>query len=340
MKTPDILIVDDDPGMIRVMATALRGAGRMRFATSGTQALAQLAEGAPDLVLLDADMPGLNGFEVCQRMKLMPGLADVPVIFVTGFNSTQDELRGLDAGASDFITKPISEPLLVARVRTQLRIKALTDELRAVAATDALTGAANRRSFDATLPREWRRALRASQPLSLLMLDVDHFKAYNDHLGHPEGDECLRRVGRCIQAALRRPNDTLARYGGEEFVVLLPDTDARGALVVADRVHEQLRAAALPHAALGPGALVTLSIGLCTLDPAVHHPLPDHADPLAPRAGPTADDLLRTADAALYAAKQAGRARSCQLALAGQGQPGTVMPVVAQAAKTAHEVQA
>lgn len=300
MKPPEILLVDDDPGMIQVMARALRDLGRLRFATSGEQALSHMADAAPDLVLLDADMPGLNGFQVCRRMKEQPHLADVPVIFVTGYSSTEDELRGLEAGASDFISKPVSEPLLVARACTQLRVKALTDRLRAVAVTDALTGVANRRSFDEALPLEWARAHRTGQPLSLLMVDVDHFKAYNDCYGHPGGDECLRNVGSAMGLALRRPTDLLTRYGGEEFAALLPATDLAGAEDVAARIHSALQAAALPHARSTTAAHVTVSIGIGLY-------LPGALAASAAGSPPDGNELTRVADEALYAAKQSGR---------------------------------
>ena len=308
MKIPQLLLVDDDPGMIQVMAKALNGMGRLRFATSGAQALAQMAEDAPDVVLLDADMPGLKGFDVCARMKDDARLGEVPVIFVTGHTSPEDELRGLEAGAADFIAKPIREALLVARVRTQLRMKALTDQLRAVACTDALTGAANRRSFDESLVREWRSALRQGQPLSLLMVDVDHFKAYNDLYGHQDGDDCLRQVAQALEAAARRPTDVVARYGGEEFAILLPSADRSGAEEVARRLAAELRRRALPHGGSKTASHVTASVGISTFEggPAAGTSRFTALDSAAPSV--TADDLVRAADVALYAAKRAGRA--------------------------------
>jgi len=322
MKTPDLLLVDDDPGMIQVMARALSGLGRLRFATGGEQALRQMADATPDLVLLDGDMPGLNGLEVCRRMKGDPQLAGVPVIFVTGQNSAEDELRGLETGASDFIAKPISEPLLVARARTQLRVKALTDELRAMASTDGLTGVANRRSFDEALAREWRRQQRSGQPLSLLLVDVDHFKAYNDHYGHQGGDACLRSVAQALAEARRRPADLAARYGGEEFALLLPDTDRDGADYVARRIMELIEALALPHESSRTAPHVTVSVGISYLDQIHADRRPAGAGPATPGESPEA--LLRAADIALYAAKQAGRARACCLDLLDVDSPQRV----------------
>jgi diguanylate cyclase (GGDEF)-like protein len=328
MKTPQLLLVDDDPGMIQVMAKALHGMGRLRFATSGVQALAQMADDAPDVVLLDADMPGLKGFDVCARMRDDARLSEVPVIFVTGHTSPEDELRGLEAGAADFIAKPIREALLVARVRTQLRMKALTDQLRAVACTDALTGAANRRSFDEALDREWRSALRQRQPLSLLMVDVDHFKAYNDLYGHQDGDGCLRQVAQALEAAVKRPADVVARYGGEEFAVLLPGADRRGAEEVARRLAEELRHRALPHAGSKTAAHITASVGISTFEDGE---LTRSGEPLqAQRTGAQAahpDDLVRAADVALYAAKKAGRACAWRIDMRDAAHPERALPI-------------
>lgn len=336
MKTAQLLLVDDDPGMIQVMAKALTGLGRLRFATSGGQALAQMNEAPPDVVLLDADMPGLKGLDVCARMKRDPRLSEVPVIFVTGHTSPEDELRGLEAGAADFIAKPIREALLVARVRTQLRMKALTDELRAVACTDALTGAANRRSFDETLDREWRNALRQGQPLSLLMVDVDHFKAYNDFYGHQEGDECLRQISLALHQAVKRPTDMVARYGGEEFAVLLPGANSVGAEAVARRLAEELRLRALPHAKSSTASCITASVGICTFDrtgPTVSD-RPGAAP--SPISAPEPEDLVRAADVALYAAKRAGRARTWCIDIDDAKHPELARPSPSNAPAPAH----
>jgi len=301
--TAELLLVDDNPTMIQLLARMLAGTGRLRFATSGSAALAQLRELPADLVLLDAEMPGMSGFEVCSAMKADPALADVPVIFVTSHSDTEFELRGLESGAVDFIAKPVSEPLLLARVRTQLRIKRLTDELRRLASVDALTGVANRRSFDEALEREWQRALRDGEPLALLMVDVDHFKKYNDHYGHPAGDACLQSVARAIAQATQRPGDMAARYGGEEFTLLLPRTTLVGAEHIAQRLQEAVAALALAHAASPTRPTVSVSVGVSARVPG--------SPP-----GVTPADLVASADQMLYQAKAGGRARHCAQALA------------------------
>lgn len=304
--TTELLLVDDNPTMVQLLARMLAGMGRLRFATNGAAALEQLRKLPADLVLLDAEMPGMSGFEVCEAMKADPALADVPVIFVTGHSDAAFELRGLEAGAVDFIAKPVSEPLLLARVRTQLRLKRLTDELRRLATVDGLTGLSNRRAFDAALEREWQRALRDGEPLALLLMDVDHFKKYNDHYGHPAGDACLQAVAGALQRMANRPADLAARYGGEEFALLLPHTTLEGAGHMAARVQDAVAALALPHAASPTRPTVSISIGVSGRMPET-----------PPALGPA--DLLARADQALYAAKTAGRARHDVLPLDSGG---------------------
>jgi diguanylate cyclase (GGDEF)-like protein len=305
-----LLLVDDNPAMIQLMARELSGFGELRFATRGELALQQVRGWHPDLILLDAEMPGMDGFQVCETVKADPELRDIPVIFVTGHDTPEAELHGLDVGAVDFIAKPISEPLLVARVRTQLRVKALTDELRRIATIDALTEVANRRSFDAVLEREWARGRRDGQPISLLLIDVDHFKRYNDRYGHPAGDTCLHAVAQALRRHLLRPADFVARYGGEEFAVLLPQTDDDGADLVAQRLLEAVSSLRIAHDGSDVAPHVTVSIGIASHLPASPGACAE-ATPPRPGAADGAGhlDLLRSADQALYAAKRAGRAR-------------------------------
>lgn len=308
---PCILLVDDDPSMIQVMGRLLSGLGAVRFATTGQAALEQMRDATPDLVLLDAEMPCMSGYQVCEAMQRDPGLRDVPVIFVTAHSGLEYELKGLGVGAVDFIGKPISEPLLVARVRTQLRVKQLTDELKRIATIDALTEVANRRSFDDALGREWKRSQRSGEPLSLLLIDVDHFKRYNDHYGHPAGDACLRLVADALRRSLLRPGDSAARYGGEEFALLLPQTARAGAQQVAERVLSAVNACCIPHEQSTTAPHVTVSIGVGSYDDDCDswvRPVdrPRLTEPLRV----SARDLVECADRALYRAKHAGRARA------------------------------
>jgi diguanylate cyclase (GGDEF)-like protein len=309
----DILLVDDNPTMIQVMARMLSGLGRLRFATNGAAALQQAREHAPDLVLLDAEMPGMNGFQVCEAIKADRDLQDIAVIFVTSHTDAEFELKGLEIGAVDFIAKPVSEPLLVARVQTHLRLKQATDELRRIAAIDSLTEVANRRSFDESLAREWQRGLRTGDPTSLLMIDVDHFKQFNDRYGHPAGDGCLRAIAQSLRGAVLRPADIVARYGGEEFAVLLPQTPRVGAEHVAQRMLYAVEALKIPHETSPVARHVTFSIGIGFYDGETSVGGPQAASAACKVVCHTADELVRSADQALYCAKQHGRAQAWRL---------------------------
>lgn len=318
-EQPRILLVDDDPTVIAALASILRDLGELRFATSAADALRIAHSAPPDLVLLDIEMPGMGGFELCTAMKETPLLADVPIIFITSHDSPEQEVTGLTLGAVDFIAKPPRPPLVVARVRTQLRMKKMQDKLRLGAHMDALTGIPNRRLFDDTLLREWQRARHLGTPLSLLLIDLDLFKAYNDRYGHVAGDHCLRTVANVMRGVIHRPSDMLARMGGEEFALLLPATHATGAQRVAQYLIDAMDALNLAHAGSTVSDHVTLSIGVSTYDQEAREPmsLPREAesgdDALRIELGPI--DLVAAADQALYAAKHAGRRTARFLAL-------------------------
>lgn len=305
-----ILLVDDDPSAIRLMSQMLAGLAEIRFAMNGRDALRLAQECNPGVIVLDAQLPDLSGFDVCALLKAAPSTADIPIIFVTSNDAADFEVSGFDVGAADYVTKPVRPAALQARVRTQLRLSEMTSELRRLTLTDALTGVANRRRFDEGLAREWRRCRRERVPLSLMLVDVDHFKLYNDHYGHPAGDECLNRVAKLLVSACQRPADLVARYGGEEFAVVMPATDRQGARHVAGLVTSAMASARLEHLRSPTSAHVTASLGLACLDPAS----PAWMHWAGPATGnDTLDDaqiLVRTADQALYAAKAAGRAQA------------------------------
>ncbi|MDZ5457384.1 diguanylate cyclase [Azohydromonas lata] len=319
-----ILIVDDDPVMLRALGRILADHAGRCFATSGADALQRALAEPPDLLLLDAELPGLSGFEVCRTLKRDARFAQVPVIFITSHGDERTEARVFELGAADFIAKPVSPLVLRARVATQLRLRRMTLELERLARTDALTGLANRRVFDERLSAECQRALRGGRPLALLLLDVDHFKAYNDCHGHPAGDACLREVASALRLGGLRPDDVVARYGGEEFALLLPETDAAGAAAVAARVMQVLRHRALPHAGSAVAPHVTASVGVAVV--------PARAAGLVL---PQVDQaLLSQADQALYAAKAAGRDQAwCFDAALGLAQP--LLPPAPPGAATA-----
>jgi diguanylate cyclase (GGDEF)-like protein len=320
----NILLVDDDAGTIQLLGRILADSGYLRFATSGEDALRLARESAPDLMLLDAEMPGMSGFEVCEMLKADPKLADVPVIFVTSHSEAAFEVAGFEIGAADFIAKPVSAPLVLARVKTQLRMKRMADELRRIAAVDVLTGIPNRRSFEETLEREWRSARRAGTPLALLMIDVDHFKAFNDRYGHPAGDACLRSVANALVGASLRPSDFVARYGGEEFVVILPQTARGGAEHMAHRMLKAVEALAIGHELSSTARHITVSVGVafydddsrCWTRASADSPFTDIL-----RAQCSFIELVHAADKALYSAKHAGRAQARLLDIADVNAP-------------------
>jgi diguanylate cyclase (GGDEF)-like protein len=302
--TPDdysILLVDDDPSVIAALGQVLRQFGKVRFARSGEEALRLAPEHPPDLVLLDIELPGMNGFETFTALKQVPGLADTPVLFITSHDDVELEVQGLSLGAADFITKPPRAGQVAARVRLQKRLQQMTAELRTAASTDPLTGLQNRRVFDEALSRGWAASQRVRSPLALLMIDVDYFKAYNDHYGHPAGDRCLQTIAHWLLQVVRRPADLVARYGGEEFAVLLPDTNAQGACRVAENVVQAVRSAGIEHAASVIARHVTISVGVSFSSPS------EDSETLRMSLRRTPADFVAIADLALYAAKQAGR---------------------------------
>jgi diguanylate cyclase (GGDEF)-like protein len=327
----NILLVDDDPGTVQLLGHILSGVGNLQFATSGEDALRMARKSAPDLILLDAEMRGMSGFQVLDSLRIDPQLADVPVIFITSHSEAGFEVSALEMGAADFISKPFKSSLVLARVKTHLRMKRMSDELRRIASTDSLTGLANRRQFDDTLEREWLRSLRAGDPIGLLLIDVDHFKLYNDRYGHPKGDACLRQVAKALVSASLRPADLVARCGGEEFAILLPQTSRCGAEHVAHRILDATEVLAIRHEASPVAGHVTLSIGIACYDEASacwSIPSADHRFGLDPHERGVASNLVLAADKALYSAKQAGRARARLLDMADVDTPHLARAIV------------
>jgi diguanylate cyclase (GGDEF)-like protein len=296
LPLPSVLIIDDVPTNIQVLAEALRQEYRVRVATNGHDALNVIAQTPPDLILLDIMMPDMDGFEVCRHLKADTATSRIPILFVTAKDDVEDEERGLNLGAVDYITKPFHLPVVRARVRNHMQLKRTVDQLERLAHVDGLTGIANRRRFDEALDLEMRRCQRANQPISLLLLDIDHFKQYNDYFGHGMGDLCLTQVAASLSHNVARAADLVARYGGEEFAVILPQTDCEGARQIAERLRERILALNIPHSPSTGQAIVSISIGVACL-------VPDTATPPA--------DLVNAADKQLYAAKHAGRNRVC-----------------------------
>ncbi|MCB9587910.1 MAG: diguanylate cyclase [Polyangiaceae bacterium] len=307
---PRILLAGDDPRALHFLATLLAGQASLCVATNGAAALRMASEAPPDLVLLDTQVSGMNGIEVCRALKRTSELEHIPVMFVTADTSEEFEMAGFHAGAADFVRKPVNPRLVRVRVQHQLRFKAMGDLLRKSASTDGLTGLANRATFDRTLEREWARAERTRNPLSLLIVDVDHFKLYNDRYGHPAGDQCLRRVADALQRVCRRPADLAARLGGEEFALILPETPEVGAARVAESLLLEIDALGIAHAASTTRPTVSVSVGIATHDARESGIFRTASEPEG-GSSERALELVQSADHALYQAKHSGRARAC-----------------------------
>ncbi|MDD3325527.1 MAG: diguanylate cyclase [Zoogloea sp.] len=306
------LLIEDTLTSATLVSHQLRKIGiEPILARDGEKGIELFQKEHPDLILLDIIMPGMDGFEVARRIRQLEQAGEwTPIIFLTARTSDEDLEKAIAVGGDDYLIKPVSEIVLAAKVRAMQRIAQMryslliltrkldhaNQELTRLSSLDGLTGIPNRRQFDETLLREWRRACRQGKPLSMLLCDVDRFKQFNDGYGHQVGDECLKAVARTLQSTLRRPADLVARYGGEEFAVILPDTDLGGALLVAEAMRASVEGLRITHRYAGPeSGVVTISAGVATLVPARGHS--DSAD------------LIRQADEALYQAKEGGRNR-------------------------------
>jgi diguanylate cyclase (GGDEF)-like protein len=310
-----VLVVDDAVTSATLICQML---GKMGLTTvrarNGEEGLMAFSREKPDLVLLDVVMPDMDGFEVARRIRQKErGVEWTPIIFLSARANDEDLAHGIEAGGDDYLVKPVSEIVLRAKVNAMRRIATMratlvqlthkldeaNRELERLSAIDGLTGVANRRRFDQTLRDEWLRAARGSHPMSLLLIDVDEFKQFNDGNGHLAGDECLRDLARLMEAMLKRPSDLLARYGGEEFAMVLPETGPEGAASVAHSLIAALREAAIPHGYSSVSPFVSISIGIATA-------VPERGDEEGHEV------LITIADEALYKAKRAGRDRVIQ----------------------------
>lgn len=317
-----ILIIDDSKPIRRALKAILEEAGYhdVLTASSAIEGLEMLQaqidlkkRAATDLILMDIIMPEMDGLEAVRTIKSDSALTNIPIIIVSAFDDDSKIEHAFDAGAIDFISKPVRKMELKARVRSVLKLKEEMDKriareqemvqlnkklekanqkLQAISNTDGLTGIANRRQFDQLFEKEWRRCLRNQQAISLIMGDIDFFKAYNDNYGHLEGDHCLRKVAQALSRCIKRPADLVARYGGEEFVTLLPDTDTGGAAEVADSMRRKVLALCIEHADSPIAEHVSISLGTATVTPSP---------------GLASSVLIDYADRALYLAKSEGR---------------------------------
>jgi len=309
-KRARILVVDDSRSQLEWLVQVLDREGYdVVSAANGSEAIRKVKTETPDLVLLDKILPDMDGLEVLRIIKARPPDEFVPVIILSAKSDLDSRVTGLKIGADDYLAKPFAEAEILARAAAMLRIKLLQDQLREahrtlqaqqrqlqeMSLTDALTGLRNRRFFDERLLEEFGRAQRYSDPVSLMMIDLDHFKLVNDRWGHPVGDAVLAETATVIRDSLREP-DVCARYGGEEFAVILPKTHLSGVLAVAERVWRAVATKAHPASDRTGEVRVTASIGIA------FYPSKDIT---------TAELLLRYADEAMYRAKAAGRNSIC-----------------------------
>lgn len=293
-ESKTILIIDDEPIIIEFLQSILEDDYTLRGATNAFEGLALARAEVPDLILLDISMPEVDGYELCATLKKDQLTRSIPIIFITALTSSEHETKGLKAGAVDYIAKPINPDVVKARVGNHMELKKQRDYLESLAMVDSLTGILNRRGFDLHYDREWRRSARSKSALSLIMIDIDDFKLYNDNYGHLAGDDCLKQVAKILKMVPRRGGDVLVRYGGEEFLALLPDTPFASLQFMAERFRAAVEEAQIPHCGSSVSKVVTVSIGAATA-------IPDH------RTYPFA--LVDKADQLLYRSKTEGRNR-------------------------------
>ncbi|MDX1301585.1 diguanylate cyclase domain-containing protein [Photobacterium sp.] len=330
MGIPKILIVDDRPENLLALEGLLEQFNiDLIKANSGEEALAHTLDHEFALILLDVQMPGMDGYEVAELMRGNKKNRHIPIIFVTAASKASAHVfKGYESGAVDYLFKPLVPMVFQSKVgvfielfqqkealrektqefnrklveleELQQQLEETNEQLLMLSTTDGLTGLLNRRRFDEVFNAEWKRGVRAQRPLSLIMLDIDHFKAYNDTYGHQVGDDCLREVARTLSSIPLRELDKFARIGGEEFAIILPETDSEGAMQVAKRIRESIDILSKPHSSSPSSNYLTVSVGVSTVIPNLK---------LSSR------KLMELADNALYEAKHSGRNCCCSMAV-------------------------
>ncbi|PID55044.1 MAG: diguanylate cyclase response regulator [Gammaproteobacteria bacterium] len=301
-----VLVADDARSSLQLISAYIEEAGHQAVtAADGMAAVEQFKRERPDLVLLDVEMPRLNGIEAARKIcRLCEQQHDwVPIVFLSSLSQSKHIVEGIEAGGDDYLTKPVDPTVLNAKLKAMQRIadmrarlETVNRQLKEMAENDGLTGIANRRRFNNVLIREFRRAARNQNHLSMLLLDIDHFKSFNDTHGHQTGDDCLRAVAQTMSDSVRRGGDMVARYGGEEFAVILPETDLPSAMIVAENIRSNV---AEMNVDVGHSILsVTVSCGAASIAPSSSECLDQHIN-----------NLIERADQGLYQAKEKGRNR-------------------------------
>jgi diguanylate cyclase (GGDEF)-like protein len=261
-----ILIVDDMTTNILILSDLLKDDYSIKVAKTGAKAIEIANTQDIDLILLDIEMPELNGYEVCKILKESQKTKNIPIIFVTAKNSEADEEVGLNLGAIDYITKPFSKTIVKLRIKNHIKLKEKTDLLEQLSMYDGLTNIKNRRFFDEIFEKTFNDVKREKTNLALMMIDIDYFKPYNDNYGHGKGDEALKDVAYALNKALCRPNDLVARYGGEEFVALLKNIDNAGLISVAENIIKTINDLKIEHNFSKISNILTISIGIAHFD--------------------------------------------------------------------------
>ena len=292
-KKPTILVVDDMTTTLLLLHDLLKDTYEVKIAKSGTKALEILdAPNDIDLILLDIEMPDINGYDVCKRIKNNETIKNIPIIFITGRTSQEDEEYGLNLGAIDYITKPFNKAIVKLRIKNYLNLKIKNDMLEKLSMYDGLTNIRNRRFFDETFEKTFSEIKRDKKSLAVLMIDIDFFKPYNDNYGHGQGDETLRKVAKALEKTIKRASDFVARYGGEEFVILLKDINKDGVEAVANNLLNAVRELKITHEFSKIENYVTVSIGVSYYNSS---------------SDITKLELLLKADETLYNVKNSGR---------------------------------
>jgi diguanylate cyclase (GGDEF)-like protein len=294
IKTDRILIIDDSSVSIDILTASLQDEFAIFAALDGQTGYEIAKFEQPDLILLDIHLPEFNGYQTCALLKSDPATKTIPIIFMTASMTEESEARALTLGGADTISKHTNVEIIKLRIKSQIDLKHYRELLERLSITDELTNIANRRRFNEFLHQEWRNMMRAKNFLSVILIDIDYFKAYNDHYGHILGDRCLQQVARTIQGALSRPVDFVARYGGEEFVCVLPMTDPKGAEIVGEKLRNAVLRQSIPHLHSTVSDVVTVSLGAASV---------------VPYPGIDVNRLLDHADRALYQSKYDGRNR-------------------------------
>lgn len=296
MSKARVLVVEDERLNINILVSILVDHYDVVIAKNGEQAIRRVEEQEPDLILLDIMLPDMDGYEVYNRIQALTE-DKIPVIFITSKRSPEEETKGLKMGAVDYITKPFTPSIVEVRIANQVEFKRNRDKLTRLNRTDSLTGLSNRRHLDEYLKIQRAAMARTESALSIIMIDIDFFKNYNDKYGHCAGDECLRQVAQALSSGMHRSTDMVARYGGEEFTVVLPATEIDGAETFAKQLQEMIANKEIAHEGSETASHVTISMGIASLD------FEDTTTSVG--------TFVEHADKALYEAKQKGRNQYC-----------------------------